>query len=294
MSLLWQLILNGLIISAVYSLSALGLSLVYNTSKVFHVAHAGFFTVSVYLFYVFYKVLNFNFFVSLLLCFVSISLLAMFVEQVLYYPLYKRRASNGIKLIVSLGIYIIMVNIIALIFGNEVKVLYSGIEKSYSFLGLVITRIQIFQFIFGLTFSLGTILFLRFSVLGKAIRAVKENPQLAEVVGVDIRLVRFVVLVMGSLLVGICSILVGFDVGFDPWGGMSVFLFSAVAMIVGGIDSFEGSILGSFLLGVLKSVVLWKVSSRWGDTVVFIVLIIFLLFRPWGIVGSKKRLEEMV
>ncbi len=90
------------------------------------------------------------------------------------------------------------------------------------------------------------------------------------------------------------AVLVGLDVGIDPHVGMNAVVIAAVALIVGGVGIFEGAAFGALLVGCLQSIAVWQMSARWQDMVTFLVLIIFLLFRPQGILGRRGRMEEGV
>ena len=127
---------------------------------------------------------------------------------------------------------------------------------------------------------------------GKVIRAVRDDATLASVLGINLPGVRLSVFAVGSALAGLAAILSALDVGVDPYVGMPALLTAAVALIVGGVGTFEGPVLGAFLLGLLQSLVVWKISARWTDAITFAVLILFLLFRPAGLVGRRRRLEE--
>ena len=116
-----------------------------------------------------------------------------------------------------------------------------------------------------------------------------DNNFLAEVIGIDIWRLRMIMITIGSLLAAIAGILISSDVGMDPWSGMSMLLAGAVAMIIGGVEKWEGALVGGLLLGILQALAIWKLSARWQDTVTFLVLFIFLLFKPEGILSSKKR-----
>ncbi|MFQ5788397.1 MAG: branched-chain amino acid ABC transporter permease, partial [Thermodesulfobacteriota bacterium] len=97
----------------------------------------------------------------------------------------------------------------------------------------------------------------------------------------------------GSLLAGVGAVLSSLDVGLDPNVGLNIVLVAAVAVIVGGIGMFQGAALGGLLLGILQAFAVWQISARWQDTVVFLVLVLFLLFRPQGILSYRRRLEEI-
>ena len=291
--LLIQLILNGLIRGSIYSLVALGFAIIYRGARAFHIAHGGIYTVGAYALFSFFVILKCNLPVAIGFALLVTVIIGLLSEELVYYPFYRRKASSSVIIIASLGIYILIANVIALFYGNETKIVFSGISESYSVAELVVTKIQIIQLIVAVITLLATWLFLRRQRYGQMIKALANNPLLVEVLGMDIRNIRRLIFALGSLLAGIAAILVASDVGIDPWVGMSMLLTGAVAMIVGGVDKWEGAILGGFLLGLIQAVAIWKFSARWQNTVTFIVLILFLLFRPQGILGEKKRLEEM-
>jgi branched-chain amino acid transport system permease protein len=112
--------------------------------------------------------------------------------------------------------------------------------------------------------------------------------------GLNIQTVRLFVFALGSALAGTAAILSALDVGMDPHGGMPALLTAAVALIIGGVGTFEGAMVGAFLLGVLQSLVIWQASARWMDAVTFGLLVLFLLFRPQGLLGQRRRLEEAI
>lgn len=291
--LLIQLILNGLIRGSIYSLVALGFAIIYRGARAFHIAHGGIYTVGAYALFSFFVILKCNLTVAIGFTLLVTVIIGLLSEELVYYPFYRRKASSSVIIIASLGIYILIANVIALFYGNETKIVFSGISESYSVAELVVTKIQIIQLIVAVITLLATWLFLRRQRYGQMIKALANNPLLVEVLGMDIRNIRRLIFALGSLLAGIAAILVASDVGIDPWVGMSMLLSGAVAMIIGGVDKWEGAILGGFLLGLVQAVAIWKFSARWQNTVTFIVLILFLLFRPQGILGEKKRLEEM-
>src|SRR5204862_31594 len=121
----------------------------------------------------------------------------------------------------------------------------------------------------------------------------RDDPELVSAIGINPRIVRRIVFGLGSCIAGIAAILTGLDVGIDSNIGMAAILNGAVAVIIGGVGVFEGAAMGALLLGLLQSLAIWKVSARWQDTVTFVVLIFFLLIRPEGILGTRRRTEEV-
>jgi len=287
-----QLLLNGICASSLFAISALGFSLVYNTTNIFHFAFGAIYTATAYLFYLFYISLGLPQIISIILSLLISALLGVLIDLIVYQKIENKLNSPLAVLISSLGAYLFIINFIALLAGNEVKIIEKGITQTFQIGSLIITKYQLISLI---TFILIFLLFLIFkkSKLGQILLGFSFNPKLIEVLGYNPNFIRIFVFVTSSILTGIASIISGFDVGFDPYVGLSVVLISSVALIIGGVKIFEGAILGSFLIGVLQSIVIWKLSARWVDSFVFLLFIIFLLFKPNGILGKKLRVEEI-
>lgn len=288
-----QLLANGIISGCSYALVALGFALIYNTTRTFHFAHGGVYTFSVYFFFTLYNLWELPLVIALLFTLVVTSILGIFIDEIIYMPLVKRGSSLLIQLLSSLGLYIVIINLIAMIYGNETKVLNPGIQPTYTVGSLIFTQIQVATAITFIAIFTGLILLLKKTRLGKIIRAMRDDPQLVSVMGINPQRVRWVVFALGSALAAVAAVLLGLDVGVDPNIGMAAILNSAVAVIIGGVGIFEGAALGGLLLGILQSLAIWQASARWQDTVTFLVLIFFLLFRPEGILGVRRRVEEV-
>jgi branched-chain amino acid transport system permease protein len=288
-----QLLANGLILGAVYSIVALGFGIIYTTTKTFHIAHGAVYTTSAYVFYLFYRVLTFSLGISLLLGLIVGVVLGILIELLIYHPLYERKASGGILLVSSIGVYVFVVNLIAMLFGNETKILSPGIERTYQIGTVILTRIQIVELLVFFVLMLCYLLLLRRTNLGKLVRGLADNPILLSVFGVEVSTLRIAVFAIGSLFAGVSSCLVALDVGIDPNVGMPAVLVSAVAMIIGGVGIFESAALGGFIIGILQNLAVWKLSARWQEAVIFTLLILCLLLRPQGILGKRRRIEEL-
>ncbi len=289
-----QFIANGIITGSIYALTALGFGLIYNTTRIFHIAYGAVYTTSAYVFYTFYKILNLPLFVSVIAGIAGGVILGILIEMIVYYPLYKRKASSGIFIISSIGVYIFIVNLIAMVFGNEVKILSPGIEKTYEFWGIILTRIQLIEFGGFLIMFLFYIFLLKRTSFGKMVRAVASNPFILPSFGVNVRKLRIEIFAAGSFFASLSSCMVAWDIGMDPHVGMPVLLVSAVSVIVGGVGVFLSPALGGLLIGLTQSLVVWRISARWEQAVTFVILILFLLFRPQGLLGIRKRVEEVL
>lgn len=290
--MLAQLLANGIVSGCGYALIAFGFALIYSTTKTFHFAHGAIYTLSSYLLFSFYTLLKVPLFVSIPLSLLITAILGILIDELVYMPLVRRNSSLLVQMLSSLGVYIVIVNLIAMFYGNETKVLNPGIQPTHGIGFIILTRIQLIIFITALFLIFAFLIFLKLTKLGIMIRAMRDNSDLLMAIGIEPRKIRWFVFSVGSVFAGIASILNGLDVGIDPNIGMPALLNGAVAVIVGGVGIFEGPLLGALLIGSIQSLVVWKASARWQDAITFFILIFFLLFRPQGILGVRQRMEE--
>lgn len=292
MSLFAQLLGNGIVQGAVALLYAAGFGFVYRTFRVFHIAMGAQFVFSSYAFYFCVAVAGLPLVASVFSALLLSVLFAVTIELSVYRPFHRKGSSSGAVMIASLGVMIVVENLIALFFGNEVKTVSNQLEPSVVFCGLRFTRIQIVQFLVGTgVFALVGLLVHRVKHF-KALWAMGDQPELVPVLGLPLSLLRLAVMSLAGVLVSIAAMLISWDIGMDPHVGMHYLLLGSVAVFFGGTDRYWAWGAGAMLLSVLQSLAVWRFSARWTDLVTFGVLIFVLLFRPQGLFGVSKRLEE--
>lgn len=284
-----QLLINGIIMGSMYSLVSLGYALIYNTTRTFHIAYAVLYMFCPYMFLTFHNKLGLNLVFALSISIICTIILSLIIETLVYQPLEKKKSSLNIIMISSLGVMTIIINLIAMFYGSETKIINEGISESFSIGDIIITYTQLYQFITSILI-LGTfLLILKYSSFGIKTRAMRDNNLLCSVFGLSISKFRILLFAVSGFFAAIGGFLVAYDVGMDPYVGMPMLLNAVVGLIIGGVGKFEGPIIGGFIIGILQSLTVWVFSSRWQSAVTFVLLIIFLLVRPQGILGEKQR-----
>ena len=284
-----QLFINGIITGSIYAVAALGFAFVYNTTKVFHIAYAALYALAPYFTYWLFVNLRFPLWFAFLISLIFTAIVSVFIEKFVYQPLVKKESSLNVFLISSIGVMIIIVNLIAMIFNNETKMLNNNISNTFFWNNIIITHTQVIQFIIS-----AFVIFLSFVLLiktkfGLKARALRDNSVLYKVLGHNPANIRLFIFTISGLLVAIAANLNAYDIGMDPYVGMPILLTSVVALIIGGTGNFFAPVLGAFIIGIIEAVTVYFFSSQWQAAVVFFILIIFLLFRPQGILGLKQR-----
>jgi branched-chain amino acid transport system permease protein len=284
-----QFIINGVVLGSIYSLVALGFALIYNTTRIFHIAYAVLYMVCPYFLLTLYKDLGYSLVISFFLAIVLTMIISLLMEILVYLPLTKKNSSHNIIMISSIGIMIVVINVIAMLYGNETKIINQDISRTETWGNIIVTHTQIAQFMISMALMTAFLLFLKISRFGIKTRAMRDDDILCSVFGIDIFKMRITLFLLSAFFAAVGGGLVAYDVGMDPYVGMPMLLNAVVALIIGGVGRFEAPIIGGFVIGLLQSLTVYVFSARWQDAVAFTLLILFLLFRPQGLLGEKRR-----
>jgi branched-chain amino acid transport system permease protein len=159
-------------------------------------------------------------------------------------------------------------------------------------LGAIITPLQLIIIATSVFLFIFLMIFMKKTKIGKAMRAVSDNKEVAEILGIPSEKIYAYSFVIGSLIAGIAAILVGMEQNIEPTMGTNLMVKGFTGAILGGIGSVPGSVLGSLLLGIIENLGIIYLPSGYKDAIAFLILFIFLLFRPQGILGIKKGGEH--
>ena len=285
-----QLLINSTIAFSEYCIIAISFLIVFQVNKFINFSFAIVFTSGAYFTFLFSQLFGLPLYTSIPLAILCTCLLGCLIELIIYKHLRKRKSSLLILLLASLGIYIVLQNVISMVFGDDTKSIRTWqVVEGINIFGARITPVQIIIIGTSILLVLLTGLYLRHSKTGRAMRAVSNDPDLANISGINSNKVILTSFAIGSALVGIAGILVSLDVDMTPTMGMNALMMGVVAMIVGGVGSIWGIVLGSLLLALAQNLGVWYISSQWQDAIAFAILLIFLLFKPEGFFGKKLK-----
>jgi len=289
-----QIVFNILILFSIYSLIGLSFSLIYYTSKAFYLSHAAIISLGAYFTYLFNQNLTFPFYVSITFAIILSIFFSLFLEILIYKPLRGRINHSFLLLIASLGVYIVLQNIISLVWGDApLNIRIIEIKPGYHVLGAYITTTQFVIIAINLLAFLVNVFFYNNSKLGKKIRSISTNNELAKVFGINPNNVIIWTNIIGSCLAAIAGILVAYDTNLRSTMGFNLLLYGIVAMIIGGVGSIWGLLSGAFLLASLQQIGAIYIDSKWMEAIAYIILILFLIWKPLGFSGLKLKKTEI-
>lgn len=289
-----QYIINTLLSATLILLFALSFMAIYNIVRFFHFAHAVIFTSGAYFAFLFNQLLGWSYFTAIPTAIILALLVGSAMEFFIYKPLRKRKSSAIVLLLASLGIYIVLQNLISLFFGDDTKSIRTWeVKEGIEIAGAYVTPVQIVIIAASIALVILVAGYLSVAKTGKAMRAVASDSELSKLSGIKSDRIILIAFAIGSALAGIAGILIALDVDMTPTMGMNMLLMGVVAMIIGGVGSIWGIVLGSLLLATAQNLAVWYISSQWMDASAFVILLIFLLFRPQGFMGKKVRKAEV-
>ncbi|EKD24232.1 MAG: hypothetical protein ACD_81C00076G0010 [uncultured bacterium] len=289
MGIIPQIIANSIIAGAIYALVALGFNLIYRATNFFNLAHGAVSVVGGYIVFGLYRLLGLPLWIAIICGVLGSGVVGYVLEKILFLPLRKRKSSQMVLIVASLGAFTIIQAVIAIIFSSQFQTLFdSSMEtKLYQIGGGIITQVQLIILIAALLI-MGTLAWVKErTMFGKMVSAISDDAVVARIVGINTNKLIGRVFFIGSAIAGFAGIMIGFDTGLEPTMGMSLLMKGVIAAIVGGVGNIYGGVLGAFLLGFAENFGVWQVSGEWKDAIAFAILILFLIFRPKGILGKK-------
>ena len=277
--------LSGLLFGGVYSLMAVGLSLIFGVMRVVNFAHGDMMVWGMYLAFVLATRAHLDPYVAFPLCAALLFALGLVVQRGLVDRILD--APHEMQILLMLGVALVLENAALLAFGPEPARVRSAIARESIWLGPLFVdtgRLIAFAVAVGLTLALTA--FLYRTGMGRQIRAAADNPYGAQVIGTDVRRVYAVAFGIGAACVGAAGALVAPLVPFQPTTGLSLSVASFNIVIIGGMGSLAGAFVGGLLVSLAESMGAVFLSPSMKELVSFSLLIAILLFRPNGLFGS--------
>lgn len=285
-----QLIINGLIAGSIYALAASGFSLVYYVVKFLYYSQGAIITISAYMFFLFLNLLGLNYILAAILTIVVSIFATLLKDWLVYKPLRKRRASAVVLLIASLALLIFSSSLILAIFGSSTKtILLSKYNKTFDFGLFTITSIQTAIIFSAAILFLILLIIMKKTRLGKSMRALADNKDVAQVIGINPEKIYTYTFIIAAVLGSVSGILIGLEQNLYPRMGVIIIVKGFISAVVGGINSVPGAVVGGLFIGLIENLGIWFLPSGYKDVISFTILLIFLILRPQGILGVKTR-----
>ena len=289
LSIILQQGINGVIVGSLYVLVALGLTLIYGVLVQINFAHADIVTLGAFTAYFVTHLLSGNYFAGIAVALIVGGVLGWLVNAVIFAPL-RERGSELLPLIATIGVSITLQNGMLVLLGpipyafdtpysNHVIRFSSIFLTVQSVLIIVISTIAI-----GLLYA-----FMKFTFLGKALRAVSQDRETAALMGINPNHLIMLTFVIASALAGMSGAMLGPVLVLTPFAGTSVIVKAFAIVIIGGFGNVEGTIIAGLIVGLIESYTTQFLDPGLIDIVVFALLLLTLALRPTGLIAEKRE-----
>jgi branched-subunit amino acid ABC-type transport system permease component len=280
----------GLITASILAIAAVGLSLQFGVTNYINFAYGDLLTFGVYVAFVINQRLGLNIWLGLGAAIIATAVLAWLINLLILRPFTNRGTSPIIMLVVTLGVSLILQNVILAIFSEQFQSYAIETGSPFHLGPFLFTPLQLIIIALAIVTMLSIHLLLRYTRLGKAMRAVSDSPELARISGINTRLIVNAVWVITGALGGLSGVVLAFNVAsFTPTVGFGFLFVIFAAVILGGIGRPYGAMLGALIVGVATELGAAFISSEYKNAIAFVILILVLLIRPLGICPSHGR-----
>ena len=290
LEILPQLFINGLIAGSIYALAASGFSLVYYVLKFQYFSHGAIMSIGAYLFFAFLNLMGLNYILAAILAVIGCIFAALLSNWLLYLPLRRKKATPTVTLIASIVLLIFTSSLVLAFFGSSTKTIsLTKYNKIFDFSIFTITSIQIAIIISAIMLFLLLWFVLKKTRLGKSMRALADNKDVSQVVGINPEKIYTYTFIIAAVFGAVGGMLLGLEQNLYPRMGTPIIIKGFISSVVGGLGSVPGSIIGGLFIGLAENVGVLYLPTGYKDVISFSVLLLFLLFRPQGILGVKMR-----
>ncbi len=284
METIWQGIFNGLVMGWIYVLIALGLTIVFSIMGIVQFAHGEIYMLGAYCTYWIAVVLGLNVFAALLLSAVVMSLAGIILEKLLF-----RRFRGQIdgSIIVAIGLILLLQTIAAIGFGTQDKWIPAMIPGVLSILNIKIPWERVLSVITGIVLVLVLFLFIRRTKMGQAMVATSQDTEAATLQGINVNRVSMISMAIGCALAAIAGGLMGAIFGVQPVMGSYAMEKGIAVIILGGLGSIWGAVIGGLLLGLIDGLVPLVSNTTVASIIGFSIIVLILIVKPKGFFGHE-------
>ena len=263
---------------------------IYYILDFFHIAHAVALTLAAYMVYTASALWELSLWLAVPLAIGIVVLLMLGINRWVYRPLERQGLESWQMMIASLGLYVVLQNVISMIWGDSTLSFRTWeIKVGHEFMGAYITDVQIITIVSSVILLLLSHLFMERTHIGCQIKAVASNPELSRVLGISETKAIAWSVGIGTGLAACAGILIAADIDMTPTMGFNWLLYGVVAMIIGGMGRMRYLLLGALLLATAQHLSAYYIDSKWMNATAYVILIVFLYFRPYGFSGKQLK-----
>jgi branched-chain amino acid transport system permease protein len=275
-------------IGGVYALAASGLTIVFGVMRVLNLAHGELIMLAMYATYFLYSIMRIDPFLSILITMPLLFVIGAILYKAVVSRIVESQPTN--QMLVAVGLMIFLQNFAVFLWTPNFKSLVGYRASVVIVSGLIFTNVRLMALATSLTITLALYLLLMKTSWGREIRACSQDSEAARIVGIDVKQIRLVSFGIGAALAGAAGSLIASLYYTFPTVGFHYIVVAVVVVVLGGMGSVFGALLGGITLGIVESLISFYVAAQLKEVGIFLVFILILLFKPHGLLGKREGL----
>lgn len=283
-----QILSTGLIIGGIYALIAVGLNLMYGTMRLLNIAHGELIMVGAYITYWLYTLYGVSPLLSMILVMILSAIIGMIVCRIIFLPIIKTSKSVAVlesnSLLIFFGLSFIFTNVASLLWTADIRG-YSYMTQVIQVAGVPLMYNRLLALGISLLVCLACYFLLQKTMLGKAIRALIQDREASQLVGINVSFIYVFSFCLAFAMAGLAGCLLSMFYEITPFMGMPYTIIAFIVIVLGGLGNIFGSLLGGFLLGLLETIGVSVTSPGLRPILTYSLFILIILIRPQGIFG---------
>lgn len=279
-----QVLIYGAVISAIYAMLAVGFTLIFGVARILNLAHGSFYALGAYTVYALTADLHLPLLLAAVVAVLLVAGFGVVMERVLVRPL---RRSMLAVLLITLAVSLMVEQVLLLIFGSEARNVPSMVNEAFHILGVDISGQRLLALSAGIAIIAALLLFMQRTRLGAAILAISQDAEAARYMGIPSDRIYSLTMGLSAGLAAAAGVLVAPFQTVIPGMGLLPLVKAFAIVIIGGLGSIPGSILGALLLGYSETIVAFQVSIQWSQIISVLAVLITLILRPAGFFGKR-------
>ena len=284
--LISQVVVNGILFGSMYGIAAIGLSLIFGTMRIVFIAQGSVIVLTAYFCFWLFSLLGIDPYLSL----IPVILVSLLLGAAFYYGLFREAAALKDRigsLLIAVGLMFFLENFMTVVWTpNPRAVVTSYGFTTFHILGLQLTLTRLIGLLLAVLAAVAVSMFLKKTLIGTAVRATSEDVEASTLMGINPDWVNIVTFAIGIGLAGIAGVTLATTYSFDPVYGFEFAIKALIALTLGGIGRVYAALWGGIILGLIELLGTFWVGAGWAQGIVFMVFLLAMIFRPYGIFGG--------
>lgn len=281
-----QMIINAIILGSTYALIALGLTLIFGIMKIINFAHGQMYMLGTFVTYYIYNISGYNFFIALLCTVFVLTFIGVVFERYLFQRVLIQAKREEVAMLLSVGTALLIENSALIFFGEKRRGVKPIVEGVYHIFNAYIPVQRIFIFLISISAIVIFLLLMQKTRTGRALRALAQDKEVTYLMGVNVNKLSMIGYAIGASLAGISGAILALEYPIFAGSGTSMSIKAFTMMMIGGAGVIPGAIIGGFILGIFESFGYGIFGGTQTYLLIYAFLIVFLIFRPNGIMGK--------